>query len=251
MTYLPQFDTRRGRARLHRKQRLAAVVPAVRPLRLRRGRRRPHHGPRPRAPRPLLGQPVRHELQPHPGLRPDPRQRQGRGRRGRRTPVNGAAFAIHSQIHAARPDVIAAAHSHSVLRQVVVDARPPPRPAHPGRLRVLRGPRPVRRLHRRRARPRGGQAHRPRARRQQGGDPAQPRPAHRRALGRRGGVVVHHDGALVPGPAAWPRRRARRCTSTPTWRASPRRRSARTSPGYFSFQPLYEKIVREQPDLFE
>lgn len=27
--------------------------------------------------------------------------------------VNGAAFAIHSQIHAARPDAIAAAHSHS------------------------------------------------------------------------------------------------------------------------------------------
>ena len=29
-------------------------------------------------------------------------------------PVNGAAFAIHSQVHAARPDVIAAAHSHSI-----------------------------------------------------------------------------------------------------------------------------------------
>src|SRR5437773_8604776 len=29
-------------------------------------------------------------------------------------PVNGAAFAIHSQVHAARPDVVAAAHSHSV-----------------------------------------------------------------------------------------------------------------------------------------
>jgi ribulose-5-phosphate 4-epimerase/fuculose-1-phosphate aldolase len=29
-------------------------------------------------------------------------------------PVNKAAFVIHSQIHAARPDVIAAAHSHSV-----------------------------------------------------------------------------------------------------------------------------------------
>ena len=29
-------------------------------------------------------------------------------------PVNAAAFAIHSQIHAARPDVVAAAHSHSV-----------------------------------------------------------------------------------------------------------------------------------------
>ncbi|MFB4162901.1 class II aldolase/adducin family protein [Alteribacillus sp. JSM 102045] len=29
-------------------------------------------------------------------------------------PVNRAAFAIHSQIHAARPDVISAAHAHSV-----------------------------------------------------------------------------------------------------------------------------------------
>ncbi len=29
-------------------------------------------------------------------------------------PVNGAAFAIHSQVHAARPDIMAAAHSHSV-----------------------------------------------------------------------------------------------------------------------------------------
>ena len=29
-------------------------------------------------------------------------------------PVNAAAFAIHSQVHAARPDVVAAAHSHSM-----------------------------------------------------------------------------------------------------------------------------------------
>jgi len=29
-------------------------------------------------------------------------------------PVNKAAFAIHSQIHAARPDVVSAAHAHSV-----------------------------------------------------------------------------------------------------------------------------------------
>lgn len=29
-------------------------------------------------------------------------------------PVNAAAFAIHSQVHAARPDVVAAAHTHSV-----------------------------------------------------------------------------------------------------------------------------------------
>jgi len=29
-------------------------------------------------------------------------------------PVNGAAFVIHSHVHAARPDVVAAAHSHSM-----------------------------------------------------------------------------------------------------------------------------------------
>ena len=29
-------------------------------------------------------------------------------------PANGAAFAIHSQVHAARPDVVAAAHAHSL-----------------------------------------------------------------------------------------------------------------------------------------
>jgi ribulose-5-phosphate 4-epimerase/fuculose-1-phosphate aldolase len=29
-------------------------------------------------------------------------------------PVNAAAFAIHSQVHAARPDIVAAAHSHSM-----------------------------------------------------------------------------------------------------------------------------------------
>src|SRR5712664_1867537 len=31
-----------------------------------------------------------------------------------KSPVNGAAFAIHSQIHAARPDIVAAAHAHSL-----------------------------------------------------------------------------------------------------------------------------------------
>src|SRR6266511_1731895 len=29
-------------------------------------------------------------------------------------PVNTAAFAIHSQVHAARPDIVSAAHSHSI-----------------------------------------------------------------------------------------------------------------------------------------
>jgi len=31
-----------------------------------------------------------------------------------RLPVNGAAFAIHSQVHQARPDIVSAAHAHSM-----------------------------------------------------------------------------------------------------------------------------------------
>ena len=48
------------------------------------------------------------------GVRPDPRERPtARWSRATR-PVNRAAFAIHSQVHAARPDVVAAAHAHSL-----------------------------------------------------------------------------------------------------------------------------------------
>src|SRR5262249_57015974 len=41
----------------------------------------------------------------------------------------------------------------------------------------------------------------PTTRWEEGRPPAQPRPPHGRPLGRRGGVVVHHDGAVVPGAA--------------------------------------------------
>ncbi|MCP9947150.1 class II aldolase/adducin family protein [Actinomadura madurae] len=36
-----------------------------------------------------------------------------------RYPVNEAAFAIHSQVHQARPDVVAAAHSHSTYGRAI------------------------------------------------------------------------------------------------------------------------------------
>ena len=39
--------------------------------------------------------------------------------------VNGAAFAIHSQVHKARPDVVAAAHSHSVYGKAFSSLRRP------------------------------------------------------------------------------------------------------------------------------
>ena len=165
-------------------------------------------------------------------------------------PVNAAAFAIHSQVHAARPDVIAAAHAHSVYGKAFSSPRAQLLdPAHPGRLRVLRGPRAVRRLHRRRARPRGGQAHRPRPRRQQGRHPAQPRPAHRRPHRRRGGLVVHHHGAHAARPSCWPGRRHAGAHRPTRWPRSPQTQVGSHLAGWFSFQPLYDWIVRAQPDL--
>lgn len=35
-------------------------------------------------------------------------------------PINAAAFAIHSEIHKARPDVDAACHAHSVVSRVKI-----------------------------------------------------------------------------------------------------------------------------------
>jgi ribulose-5-phosphate 4-epimerase/fuculose-1-phosphate aldolase len=40
-------------------------------------------------------------------------------------PVNAAAFAIHSQVHAARPDIVAAAHAHSVYGKTWSSLRRP------------------------------------------------------------------------------------------------------------------------------
>jgi len=40
-------------------------------------------------------------------------------------PVNRAAFAIHSQVHAARPDVVAAAHAHSLHGKAFSSLRKP------------------------------------------------------------------------------------------------------------------------------
>ena len=120
-------------------------------------------------------------------------------------PVNQAAFAIHSQVHEARPDVNAAVYTHSPHGRASSTLGRTLGLPDPGRLRVLRRPRRLRRLHRRRARHRGGQAHRPRPGRRQGRHPAQPRPADRRPHRRRGRLVVHHDGAVVPGAVDGPR----------------------------------------------
>ena len=166
-------------------------------------------------------------------------------------PVNLAAFAIHSQVHAARPDVRGGGARPLRARQVLVVVAPPARSADAGRLRVLRGSRAVRRLHRRRARPRRGQAAGARPRRQQGRDPLEPRAADRRAdLRRRGGVVVHHHGAHVPGPVAGGGGRdpgAHR----PRPGEEDRGQVGPSMAGWRAFQPLYDWIVSVQPDLLD
>ena len=180
--------------------------------------------------RPLLGQPARDELPPDPGQGSACwSNHEGEVVEGT-WPLNLAAFVIHSQIHAARPDVVSAAHAHSVHGKAWSTLQPPARPADPGRLRVLRGPRAVRRLHRCRARHRRGQAHRPRPRRLQGGHPGQPRAPDRRPYRRRGGVVVHHHGAHLPGAAAGGGGGHARCSSARRGRRRPPARPAATAP---------------------
>ena len=165
-------------------------------------------------------------------------------------PVNQAAFAIHSQVHAARPDVISAAHSHSVYGKtwstlarlldpitqdacafyddhalfdsysgVVLDIEEGKRIAH--------------------------------------------------ALGDCKSVILRNHGLLTVGhsveeAAWWFITMERSCQAQllaqsagePVLIDTDMAKLTATqvgshAAGYFSFQPLYEKIVREQPDLLE
>ncbi|MBM3659188.1 MAG: class II aldolase/adducin family protein [Actinobacteria bacterium] len=164
--------------------------------------------------------------------------------------VNGAAFAIHSQVHAARPDVIAAAHSHSIYGKswsalgrlldpitqdacafhddhalfddytgVVLDLEEGKRIGH--------------------------------------------------ALGGRKAVILRNHGLLTVGHSVdeavwWFITMERSCQAqllaeaagTPVLidPASAQLTATQVGShlaGYFSFQPLYAKITREQPDLFD
>jgi ribulose-5-phosphate 4-epimerase/fuculose-1-phosphate aldolase len=164
--------------------------------------------------------------------------------------VNGAAFAIHSQVHAARPDVIAAAHAHSIhgkawsalgrrLDPITQDACA----FHDDHalfddytgvvLDLSEGVRI-------------GQA-----------------------LGDRKAVILRNHGLLTVGhsvdeAAWWFITMERSCQAqllaeaagTPVLIDSANAALTATQvgshiAGYFSFQPLYAKITREQPDLFD
>ena len=165
-------------------------------------------------------------------------------------PVNTAAFVIHSQIHAARPDVVAAAHAHSIYGKswsafgrslepitqdvcafyedhgvfddytgVVLDLEEGKRIAH--------------------------------------------------ALGDNKAAILRNHGLLTVGhsvdeAAWWFITMERSCQAqllvsaagTPVHIDSDMARRTRDQvgshlAGWFSFQPLFERIVREQPDLLD
>ncbi|MEZ5143482.1 MAG: class II aldolase/adducin family protein [Acidimicrobiales bacterium] len=165
-------------------------------------------------------------------------------------PLNQAAFVIHSHVHAARPDVVAAAHAHSVHGKAWSSLRRPLDPltqdscAFYGDHAVFDDYTGVVLDH------------------EEG-----KRIAH--ALGDHKAVILANHGLLTCGHTVdeavwWFITMERTCQAqllaeaagTPVLIA--RDQAAKTAAqvgghrtGWFSFQPLYERIVGEQPDLLE
>jgi len=165
-------------------------------------------------------------------------------------PLNQAAFAIHSQVHAARPDVMAAAHAHSLYGKAWSSLRRTVDPLTQDAcaffedhsvfddytgvvLDIEEGK----------------------------------RIAH--ALGDGKAVILSNHGNLTVGRTVdeavwWFITLERTCQAqllaeaagTPVKIDEEMARTTQTqvgSPfaGYFSFQPLYDRIIREQPDLLD
>jgi ribulose-5-phosphate 4-epimerase/fuculose-1-phosphate aldolase len=164
--------------------------------------------------------------------------------------VNPAAFAIHSQVHQARPDVVAAAHSHSIHGKAWSALGRPLDPitqdacdfyqdhgVYEGFNGVVLDS-------------------------EEGGNIAT-------ALGPHKAVILRNHGLLTVGQsvdeAAWWFIRMERCcqvqllaeaAGTPTVidDAAAKQTYALTGTpvaGWFTFQPLYQLIVEEQPDLLD
>jgi ribulose-5-phosphate 4-epimerase/fuculose-1-phosphate aldolase len=165
-------------------------------------------------------------------------------------PVNTAAFAIHSQVHAARPDVVAAAHAHSIygkswstlgrrLDPLTQDACAfyEDHGVFDDYTGVVLDPEEGKRI------------------------------AH--ALGDHKAVILRNHGLLTVGhsvdeAAWWFITMERSCQAqllaeaagTPVHIDEGNARLTSTQvgghlAGWFSFQPLYAKITRDQPDLFD
>ena len=225
-------------------------LPPLRPARLRRGHGRPHHRPRPRAARPLLGQPARHELPPDPGQGSPAGQPRGRGRRGQLAAQPGRVrHPLPDPRGPARRRVRRALALR--VRQGVVDPAPAARPADPGRLRLLRGPRacstttPAPCSTSKRAS--GSPTPSATARR-----PSWPTtacsPSGARSTRRRGGSSPWSARAR---PSCWPRPPARPVLIRPDVAEKTAGQTGGHRTGWYQFQPLYDQIVAEEPDLLE
>ena len=165
--------------------------------------------------------------------------------------VNGAAVAIHSAVHAARPDVLAAAHAHGPYGKTLSALETHDRAADAGLVRVLRGRRRLRELLRRRPRPRGGPPDRGGAR-------------HHKA------VILRNHGMLTVGTsvdsAAWWFLTLERTAQSQLMAYSaaaglgskPRQIGHEEATltrgqvgyefaGWFQFQPIWERISRDAP----
>jgi len=165
-------------------------------------------------------------------------------------PVNQAAFAIHSQVHAARPDVVAAAHAHSPYGKAWSSLRRRLDPLTQDSCAFY-------------------------------GDHALfedytgvvldteegKRIAH--ALGDHKAVILSNHGNLTVGHSVdeavwWFITMERTCQTQlmteaagtpvlidPEYAALTQTQVGSHIAGWFSFQPLYDRIVRDQPDLLE
>jgi ribulose-5-phosphate 4-epimerase/fuculose-1-phosphate aldolase len=163
--------------------------------------------------------------------------------------VNQAAFAIHSAIHAARTDVVAAAHTHSTHGKAFSTLGKLLDPLTQDSCELLQSPRAVRRLHRR------GAGSRPRA------------SASPQALGQNKAAILKNHGLLTVGQtveaAAWrfiALDNAARAQLLAEAAGTPQlirpdvaeqtaERVGSERGGILSFHPLWDKITAEEPDL--
>ncbi len=165
-------------------------------------------------------------------------------------PVNAAAYAIHSRVHQARPDVVAAAHSHSLYGKAFSSLGRELSPITQDSCAFFEDHALYDDF---------------------GGVVVELDEGERvaTALGAKKAVILQNHGLLTVGDtidaaAWWFITMERTCQAELLARAAGepkliRRESAlqarmligNSIAGWFSFQPLYARIVREQPDLLE
>ncbi|HEY9555317.1 MAG TPA: class II aldolase/adducin family protein [Acidimicrobiales bacterium] len=165
-------------------------------------------------------------------------------------PVNRAAFVIHSQIHAARPDAVAAAHSHSIYGKAWSTLRRPLDPLTQDACAFY-----------------GDQA----LFDDYTGAVFEIEEGKRlaAALGENKAMILSNHGLLTVGQSVdeavwWFITMERSCQAQllaeaagkpvlidPEHAATTAEQVGNRAAGWLSFQPLYDRIVAEQPDLLE